>query len=317
MCQNTPNKIIDKIPKIICGSIIAIFIAVVGYASLSSFWFWTALEVFGGASVAVGCVGELYLFANPADENDELQKAHHRHRELQCIMAVAIGVTVEFIALFHAIQEGATLERATEQLASNNLVLRSNVAALELQVMEAKTNIASIDPRNANISEISAIVFFTKMGMDLNELTNLPSGRAAQLSLWKDERLGTVLDSLTAANGDVSEYNPILAFGKRDRRIYRMQFHSLNFQLAQGIEHPVKMLDDVHLVHIDLNFLPRDSEIGGASVELIINNFHKMFFAPEQNDTNSNMGWQAGFPCWFVATNGVQSSEKQFLYLRN
>jgi hypothetical protein len=39
--------------------------------------------------------------------------------------------------------------------------------------------------------------------------------------------------------------------------------------------------------------------------------------APEQNDTNSNMGWVNDFQCWFVATNGVTASEKQFLYLRN
>jgi hypothetical protein len=172
--------------------------------------------------------------------------------------------------------------------------------------------------RNAPISKIEAIVFFTKMGMDLNELTNLPSGKAAQLTLWKDERQGTALDPLIAANGDISEYNPIIVFGTRDRRIYRMQFHSLNWLLAvSGVEHPVKTLDDVHLVHIDLNFLPRDSEIGGASVELIVNNLHKMFFAPEQNDTNSNLAYPLGFPCWFAATNGIQSSPKQFLYLRN
>jgi hypothetical protein len=210
-----------------------------------------------------------------------------RAKRISAVLLV-VGLMMEFWEAAKSDNELADTKERTALVESNNLVLRSNVAALELQVMEAKTNIASIDPRNANISEISAIVFFTKMGMDLNELTNLPSGRASQLSLWKDERMGTVLDALTAANGDVSEYNPIFAFGKRDRRIYRMQFHFLNFQLAQGIEHPVKMLDDVHLVHIDLNFLPRDSEIGGASVELIIKQL------PHQNKTTPIQIWVGG-----------------------
>lgn len=293
-------------------------ISLIGYWSLSSFWFWTALEVFGGAAVAIGCIGELFLFVNPADENDELKKAHHRRRELQCITAVAIGVTVEFIALFHAIQEGATLERSTKQLASANLVLRSNVAALEWKVMEASNNIEKNDVRNWPISEMNAVAWFNVMGTNMDELTNLPSGRKARMSLWKNEREGMPLDALEAANGDISEYFPIILFGTRDRHIYRVALHSFNFSTALGIKQPpVKTIDGVHLVHVDLNFLPRDSQISGGRVILTVNNVTKYFDVPNQNDTNSNLAFPIEFPCWFAATNGVQTSEKQFLYLRN
>jgi hypothetical protein len=97
-----------------------------------------------------------------------------------------------------------------------------------------------------------------------------------------------------------------------------MALHSFNFSLAEGFKPPlVKTIDDVHIVHVDLNFLPSDSQISGGRVILTVNNVTKYFDVPNQNDTNSNQAFPIEFPCWFVATNGVQTSEKQFLYLRN
>lgn len=171
---------------------------------------------------------------------------------------------------------------------------------------------------NWPISEMNAVAWFTVMGTYMNELTNLPSGRKAQMTLWKNEREGFSLDDLEAANGDISEYFPIFVFGTRDRHIYRVALHSFNFMTAEGIKPPlVKIIDDVQLVHVDLNFLPHDSQISGGRIILTVNNVTKYFDVPNQNDTNSNLAWQSGFPCWFVATNGVQTSEKQFLYRRN
>jgi len=94
--------------------------------------------------------------------------------------------------------------------------------------------------------------------------------------------------------------------------------HSFDLSIAEGINPPpVKTIDDVHLVHVELNFLPRDAQISSGRVILTVNNVTKYFGVPNQNDTNSFMGWQNDFQCWFVATNGIQSSPKQFLYLRN
>ena len=142
MCQKAPTKKTRTRPKIICITIAAVLIAVIGYFSGPSFWFWICW-VFGGAGlVAIGCVGEWALFIKllPEDSDDQL-KSHHRRRELQFITAVAIGVTMDFIGLFHEIPQALQLEKevvligsTNAQLVAGNLVLRSNVVSLEAAV---------------------------------------------------------------------------------------------------------------------------------------------------------------------------------------
>lgn len=63
---------------------------------------------------------------------------HHRHRELQFILAVAIGVTMELIGLGHAIPEAIKLEGTVETLSAENLVLRPNVAVVEIKAKGRK-----------------------------------------------------------------------------------------------------------------------------------------------------------------------------------
>lgn len=58
--------------------------------------------------VAIGCFGEWYLFKYPATLGHETQ---HRARELLLIMLVAVGVTMEFLALTHTIPEAIRLEK--------------------------------------------------------------------------------------------------------------------------------------------------------------------------------------------------------------
>ena len=306
----------NKIPKIASGIAATILCIALGWLFLPKFWFWVSLEIIAALLVAIGCSGEWWLHHHPAGREKKKKDEHHK-LESRFIAMVSLGVIMEFFALGHSIKEGKELEENLGQLESTNLVLRANVAALELQVMEAKTNIASIDPRNAPISEMTAFAYFVLMGTNFNELPNMETNRKAQMTIWKDERQGTSLDLLVAEKENISGFIITPTFGIRDRRTYRMQFHSFNFNAASGFEYPVKTIDDVHIVHVDLNFLPRDTEIWWGRVELVVNNRHKMFDVPRQNDTNSNLAYPIGFPCWFAATNGVQSSEKQFLYLRN
>lgn len=129
-----------NIPKMICGITAAISIVVVGFFSLSAFWFWTCLEIIAGGLVAGGCWGEWYLFKNPPDEGDESQNSKRRRKELQCIIAVAIGVTVEFAALSHAIPEAIRLEKdvseigtTNAQLVASNLIFASQVEQFRKQ----------------------------------------------------------------------------------------------------------------------------------------------------------------------------------------
>jgi hypothetical protein len=222
--------------------------------------------------------------------------------EAASVILVFVGLGVEFgggtKATLIARQKIASLE------ATNNI--------LETQIAETRTN---LDPINANISEMTATAILMVMGTTFNDLTNSNSGRVAKMTLWKNERMGAALDTLTAENFSRNDF--VILFGSRDRREYGIRFHSFNFNAANGIEYPVKTIGDVHIVRMDLSFLPHDSEIAGGMVELVVNNVHKMFQIPRQNDTNSNMGYEPSFPCFVIATNGVQSSEKQFLYLHD
>lgn len=137
--MQTGNK--TKTPKIICGIIATISMTVIGFFSLSAFWFWTGVEIISGLLVAGGCWGEWYLFKNPPDEGDESQKLHHRGTELQCIIAVAIGVTMELLALSHSIKEGVQLEKDVANIGTTNAqlslqieTLRSNNIELQLKL---------------------------------------------------------------------------------------------------------------------------------------------------------------------------------------
>ena len=132
----TRNK--ATVPKMICGIIATISVVVFGFLSLSPFWFWTGLEIIAGLLVAGGCWGEWYLFKNPADESDVSAKHLHHSREVRCIIAVAIGVTVEFAALAHSIPEAVRLEK---NVASANELASTN----ELQVLDLKTNLAELN----------------------------------------------------------------------------------------------------------------------------------------------------------------------------
>jgi len=154
--QKVQTVIKSKIPKIICGILATISIPVIGFILLPSFWFWVCWEIVAAGLVAVGCCGEWYMFFNPAKEGHE---SHHRRRELQFITAVAIGVFMEFLALGHAIPEVMRLEKdvavskeRTEQLVSKNLVLRSNVVALEIR----------LQPRTITLKQITNFIFLTE-----------------------------------------------------------------------------------------------------------------------------------------------------------
>jgi hypothetical protein len=196
----------------------------------------------------------------------------------------------------------AQIGTANAQLVADNLVLRSNVAALELQVMETSNNVVKNDPRNAPVSRLSATVYIEFSKTNRNDLPETETNRQAEMTLWKDGRWGTSLESLFAKNGDISGYVKGPIFGMPFRE-YRMEFQSLNFNAAIGQETRAKVIDDVHWVRIDLNFLPHDSEIVGGSVVLIVNDLQKRFDIHPQNDTNFEQGWRGGFPCWIVATN--------------
>jgi hypothetical protein len=79
-------------------------------------WFWICWEVAAAIGVAVGCTGEWYLIQNkPTPDKAE---EHHRN-EVRLVLVVAVGVTMELIALAHVIPETMALEKEAQQLRLN------------------------------------------------------------------------------------------------------------------------------------------------------------------------------------------------------
>jgi hypothetical protein len=110
---------------------------------------------------------------------------------------------------------------------------------------ERDINNAKNAERNAPISIMTATAFLIVAPTNIAELTNLVSGREARLTTWKDERWGTTLETLIAEGNDINEYPIHFVFGTPRGKIYRMQFSSPNFNTAEGVEYPVKILDDI------------------------------------------------------------------------
>jgi len=179
----------------------------------------------------------------------------------------------------------------------------------ELEMKQTRTNVANIDPRNANISDMSASAILFVKGRDFNDLTNWDARRVARMTLCKnDVSRSQNFDTLNADNFTKKDFI-VLIGGFSDSREYGIRFHSFNFNAARGVETPVKAIDDVNLLRMDINFLPHGAEISGGAVELVVNNIHKMFNVFPQADTNPPDG-TPGYPYMVIATNVVQASEK-------
>lgn len=133
--------------KMVCVILYAIVAAITSVWVFSFFFgFWHSFEFVSATCVAFGCVGEWWLFLNPSPtENKRLPEYQkYRIKELLCITLVAIGVTLELVALNHTMRESdtqageiASLTNETVRLSINlegekskNLALASQVAGL-------------------------------------------------------------------------------------------------------------------------------------------------------------------------------------------
>jgi hypothetical protein len=172
----------NKIPKIISGIVCAISLIALGWLFLPLFWFWVSLEIVAAALVAIGCSGEWWLHHHPAGR-EKIERDEHLKLESRFIAMVSYGVIIELFALGHSIKEGKQLEDKVEsgkvlvaaigmtnaQLVTDNLVLRSNVVALELQVLETSNNVVKDNPLNQPIKSIDAEVYLFISGTNFIE----------------------------------------------------------------------------------------------------------------------------------------------------
>jgi hypothetical protein len=132
------------------------------------------------------------------------------------------------------------------------------------------------------------------------------------MTLWKNEGTRALLDTLNADNFTRNDFSVLIGNPNAgNSREYGIRFHSFNFAAFNGLEVPVKAIDDVHLVQMEINFLPHGSEIAAGGVDLVVNNGpHKLFQIFPQIDTNSPASGTPGFPNLVTATNIPQAPQK-------
>jgi hypothetical protein len=220
---------------------------------------------------------------------------------------------------------GAAVERAgianerAALLESDNLVLRSNVAALELHVMETSNKVDKIDPRNAIISYLTASVYFEvngtnpplKMWGDPNYASTLVVGKGKSTYSMPSQMTGFPLYASGFSFGFTSSRNTN-DFYMNTKRSYALTFQtegSAAFVLANGPDIPVKDLLDANFLWISLKFVPKQTEILRGTAEIVANgNIHKMFNIFPQIDTNLLDG-TTNFPYIVIATNLIETPE--------
>jgi hypothetical protein len=130
----------------------------------------------------------------------------------------------------------------------------------------------------------------------------------AFMMLCKNDRQQSIFFPLYADN---FSRNPALSGG--NARSYSLRFHTEAFAAmiaGSGLEAPVKEISNVNFLCINLNFLPKNSEILGGTAEILVNgNIRKMFRIFPQIDTNPP-DRTPNFPYTVIATNVVQTPEK-------
>jgi len=243
----------------------------------SSEWLWTLFWIAVIAAVGGGIIFVGLLFEKLADK--KWFSGNESRRRWDTIkfwaeIAVMIGVAVEVITAVGLAWRGEYENR---------------------KMSEAQ--------RNAPITEMSATVVLFVRGEGFNDLANWNGLRVATLNLCGDDIMHTPnFDRLSANNFGRNIHHQLFGEFSKGYREYEIEFHSENFMWVMGVEMQVKSVDDVNLLRLDLNFLPRGSEIAGGGVELVVNNLHKNFKILPQADTNFPDGMPY-FPYIMSATN--------------
>ena len=252
----------------------------------------------------IGVGEELWLLAQklpvPQPDLPALEAKKHR-QETRAVILVVVGVALELVVVPHSLKEVADLQ-------AKNLALEAKLLGVETNIMQTSNNVAKIDPGNAPISGMSATAILIVMGTDFNDLPNRDMhGNVASISLWNNDTTAAPLDSL---NADSFTHNDFLVLignpNASNSREYGIRFRSFNFRAFNGMETPVKAIDDVRLLRMEVYFLPQGSKIAAGGFDLVVNNTHKLF----QIDTNRSEFANAGLPYLIVATNVDQPPMK-------
>jgi hypothetical protein len=267
-------------------------------ASASVFsWIWEFVKEPGGLIVLVGVIGELIFEYGkwPGDEN--------RRGKLKrtCGLLLILGLVLEIPESAQLRKLAADANERAAKLEKQAANARLETVRLEKWIAETSANVTNIDPRNAPVSDMSATAILIVMGTDFNDLTNKDMhGRVATMSLWNNDKQVAPFDSLNANSFTRNDFWVIIGNpNSSNSREYGIRFNSFNFRAFNGLETPVKAIDDVRSVRIDTFFLPHGSRIAAGGINLVVNNRHKLF----QIDTNRSNFENPGPPYSIFATN--------------
>jgi hypothetical protein len=271
----------------------------------SSLKFWESVGLWGFVFVWVGVAGEgveiFIKFFRP--------KLYNRKKScLDAIGAVfwivlVVALAVEFIGNIKAMRiADAENARLNERASKFELA----AAELEQQMAQTSNNVVRIDPLKQSVSDVSAIALVEVKGVKYPDLA--PGGLSGVASMM-----------LCESNSQSSSFFPLFAdnFGQvfspsnGNRRAYSLRFHMEGIEAVFagiGYERPVTIISDVNFLRINLNFLPKNSEILGGTAEIVVNgNIRKVFQILPQTDTNPQDG-TANFPYIVIATNLVPAN---------
>jgi cell division protein FtsW (lipid II flippase) len=122
----------------------AIVIAVVAccWIFLPRIWFWLSWEVIAAGLVAFGCFGEWRIVRLPPEEE---HKPENRSREKKYVLCVAVGVSMEFFALTHAIPEALKLSREVESIRLENSQLKAKLQPRSITIEQRSRFISRLE----------------------------------------------------------------------------------------------------------------------------------------------------------------------------
>jgi len=267
------------------------------FSDSSSIKFWESVAILGGVAVIVGLFGELAEFLPTWLKSKRFRKWFHKKDRLlldQLVRRFRLNLVPIEGWFFVLLMAGL----AVELFGSAKAMLLSDAENREL-----RRELAAVDPRNANVSDLSATALLTVMGRTFNDLTNRDiKGRVAKMTLWNVDKKAAPFDILSAENFTPNEVWDLVG----NDRIYGIRFHSFNFMSYMGQDTKVMAIDDLGSVRMEITFLATNSKIITGGVIVTVNNTNIQF----QIDTNAS-GLEPGSQEFLViATNVAQRPVK-------
>ncbi|HSY74288.1 MAG TPA: hypothetical protein VK810_02365 [Dongiaceae bacterium] len=163
---------------------------------------------------------------------------------------------------------------------------------------------------NGKISEISAQAFIVVKDSDAADLDSWGSPSMVASLILCESELESSMDASTfppLSAATFSKMGTVLFGGNTNKtKAYSLAFQSQGYEaITSQNEKSVKEISKFKIVRLYLKFLPKNSEIMGGNVNIVVNgNIRKSFQIFSQIDTNAMDGTK-GFPYIVIATNSI------------